>query len=79
MFARARRIVGENNAVKSCLIESLRLISRTAQQVKTRKTFEQAPSEFGLPISIKGFKINTQKLNIGNLTTPDFCLSETLR
>lgn len=57
-------IVGENNAGKSCLIESLRLISRAAQQIKTRKTFEQAPLEFGLPVNIKGFKINTQKLKI---------------
>lgn len=57
-------IVGENNAGKSCLIESLRLISKAAQNVKTRRTFDKAPVEFGLPANIKGFKINTQKLKI---------------
>ncbi len=56
-------IVGENNAGKSCLIEALRLVSRAAQGAKKR-VYVSAPIEMGLPLSIKGFNIDTQKLRI---------------
>lgn len=56
-------IVGENNAGKSCLIEALRLVSRAAQGSKKR-VYTSAPVEMDLPLSIKGFPIDTQKLRI---------------
>lgn len=56
-------IVGQNNAGKSCLIEALRLVAKAAQYAK-RKTYISAPKEFDLPLNIKGFKIDTQKLKI---------------
>lgn len=62
-FKQLTIIVGENNAGKSCLIESLRLVARAAQGSKKR-IYISAPKEFGLPANIKGFKIDTQKLRI---------------
>lgn len=56
-------IVGENNAGKSCLIEALRIISRATQGAKKR-SFRSAPKQFDLPISAKGFIIETDKLKI---------------
>lgn len=56
-------IVGENNAGKSCLIEALRLVSRAAQGAKKR-TYTTPPTELDLPLIIKGFYIDTQKLRI---------------
>ena len=56
-------LVGENNAGKSCLIESLRLVSRVAQG-STQRTYIPAPEEFNLPATTRGFRIDTQKLKI---------------
>ena len=55
--------VGENNAGKSCLIESLRLISKAAQGA-TKRIYQCAPSSFDLPAIVKGFNIDTQKLKV---------------
>ena len=56
-------VVGENNAGKSCLIEALRLISRAAAGSKKR-VYVSPPVNMELPLSIRGFKIDTQKLKI---------------
>lgn len=56
-------IVGENNAGKSCLVESLRLVSKAAQGSRKR-VYISPPKEFELPANIKGFLIDTQKLRI---------------
>ena len=45
-------LVGENNAGKSCLIESLRLISKAAQGAQTRSRYSPAPEAFELPANI---------------------------
>lgn len=56
-------IVGENNSGKSCLIESLRLISKAIQGA-TKKKYLSPPNELSLPAYIRGFFIDTQKLKI---------------
>lgn len=62
-FKKLSIIVGENNAGKSCLIESLRLVSKAAQASRKR-VYNSVPTEFELPANIKGFAIDTQKLKI---------------
>lgn len=62
-FKKLSIIVGENNAGKSCLIESLRLVSKAAQASRKR-IYNSVPTEFELPANIKGFAIDTQKLKI---------------
>ncbi len=62
-FKQLSVIVGENNAGKSCLIESLRLVSKAAQASRKR-IYNSVPTEFELPANIKGFAIDTQKLKI---------------
>ncbi|MCI8370084.1 MAG: AAA family ATPase [Clostridia bacterium] len=57
-------IVGANNAGKSCLIESLRLVSKAAQGAGSRSVYVAPPEEFDLPASIRGFYIDTKKLQI---------------
>lgn len=57
-------IVGANNAGKSCLIESLRLVSKAAQGAGSRSVYVAPPEEFDLPVSIRGFYIDTKKLQI---------------
>ena len=56
-------IVGENNAGKSCLVESLRLVS-VAGQNASRKYYVSIPGRFGLPIILKGFSVDCEKLKI---------------
>ncbi len=63
LFKKLSVIVGENNAGKSCLVESLRLISKAAQGSR-RRIYISAPKEFDLPANIRGFIIDTQKLKI---------------
>lgn len=62
-FKQLSIIVGENNAGKSCLVESLRLVSKAAQASKKR-VYGDAPAAFDLPANVKGFSIDTQKLKI---------------
>ncbi len=62
-FKKLTILVGENNAGKSCLIESLRLISKAAQGA-TKRVYQYAPSSFDLPAIVKGFYMDTQKLKI---------------
>ncbi len=62
-FKQLTIIVGENNAGKSCLIESLRLVAKAAQSSRKR-VYVSAPQEFDLPANIRGFYIDTQKLRI---------------
>ncbi len=62
-FKKLSIIVGENNAGKSCLIESLRLVSKAAQASKKR-VYVPAPKELELPAVVRGFAIDTQKLRI---------------
>lgn len=62
-FKKLTVIVGENNAGKSCLVESLRLVSKAAQNSR-RKIYKSAPEELQLPATVKGFYIDTQKLKI---------------
>lgn len=62
-FKKLSIIAGENNAGKSCLIESLRLVSKAAQASRKR-VYNSVPTEFELPANIKGFAIDTQKLKI---------------
>ena len=57
-FKQLSIIVGENNAGKSCLIESLRLVSKAAQSSRKR-VYVSAPQEFDLPVNIRGFYIDT--------------------
>lgn len=57
-------IVGANNAGKSCLIESLRLVSKAAQGAGSRVIYVSPPEEFDLPAAIRGFYIDTKKLQI---------------
>ncbi len=56
-------MVGENNSGKSCLIESLRLVSKAAQGA-TKRIYQKAPVELDLPAIVRGFYIDTRKLRI---------------
>ncbi len=62
-FKKLTVLVGENNAGKSCLIESLRLVSKAAQ-IANKKQYIEAPEEFELPAITRGFKIDTNNLKI---------------
>lgn len=57
-------LVGANNAGKSCLIESLRLVAKAAQGATTRAVYLSPPEEFDLPASVRGFYLDTSKLKI---------------
>ena len=57
-------IVGANNAGKSCLIESLRLVSKAAQGAGSRSVYVAPPEEFDLPASIRGFYIDTKNCKL---------------
>ena len=56
-------IVGNNNAGKSTLIEALRLVSYAVKNFKYCN-YTDLPSEFDLPKSQRGFKINAANLMI---------------
>ena len=62
-FKQLTVIVGENNAGKSCVIESLRIVAKAAQS-SGKGVYGSAPKEFDLPANIRGFFINTKKLCI---------------
>lgn len=62
-FKQLTVIVGENNAGKSCVIESLRIVAKAAQS-SGKSVYGSAPKEFDLPANIRGFFINTKKLCI---------------
>ena len=62
-FKSLSSIVGENNAGKSCLIEALRLVSKAAKASKKR-IYTTPPNSFELPLSTRGFVIDTHKLII---------------
>ncbi len=57
-------LVGANNAGKSCLIESLRLVAKAAQGAVNRAVYVSPPEEFDLPASVRGFYLDTDKLKI---------------
>lgn len=56
-------IVGKNNAGKSSIIESLRIIAMATQKC-TKTTYTNAPSSLGLPLNVKGFRLPVEKLKI---------------
>ena len=62
-FRNTAIIVGQNNAGKSTIVEALRIISVVAQKFKNAN-YVCAPSFLGLPLAIKGIKVNLDNLKI---------------
>ena len=56
-------IVGKNNAGKSSIIESLRMIAMATKKC-TKTSYINAPKSLGLPQNIKGFRLPVEKLKI---------------
>lgn len=56
-------IVGKNNAGKSSIIESLRMIAMATKKC-TKASYISAPKSLGLPQNIKGFRLPVEKLKI---------------
>lgn len=56
-------IVGSNNAGKSTLIEALRLIAFAVGKCKSA-VYKEMPPEFNLPKAQKGFRINTDNIDV---------------
>ena len=55
--------VGKNNAGKSSFIEALRLISMAIRK-STNATYKELPSDLGVGLSVRGFKLDVDKLKI---------------
>ncbi|MEL7570953.1 MAG: AAA family ATPase, partial [Eubacteriaceae bacterium] len=72
-FKEIATIVGKNNAGKSTVIEALRMISSASNRAGSA-TYIKPPESLEMPISYKGFKINTEKLRIDLRTVVYFYL-----
>ena len=55
--------VGKNNAGKSSLVEALRLVALAIRK-STKTVYKEIPKEFGLGLSVKGYKLDVDKLKI---------------
>ena len=55
--------VGKNNAGKSSLVEALRLVVLAIRK-STKTVYKEIPKEFGLGLSVKGYKLDVDKLKI---------------
>jgi len=56
-------LVGKNNSGKSTIIEGLRMISMASKKC-TKTVYINAPKYFGLPLSVKGFRLPVERLKI---------------
>lgn len=56
-------IVGNNNVGKSTVIEAIRIVSYVAEKFKNTN-YISPPSDFGIPIKNKGFKVNVDAFKI---------------
>ncbi len=75
-FKEITTIVGKNNAGKSTVIEALRMISSASNRAGSA-TYIKPPESLEMPVSYKGFKINTEKLRIDLRTIVYFYLDTT--
>lgn len=62
-FRNTAIVVGNNNAGKSSLVEALRLVADAAQRYR-KANYASIPEVFGLPVSVRGFKLNVENLKI---------------
>ena len=57
-------IVGKNNAGKSTIIETLRLVAWAGKKSKSTNRYVYAPPDFNFGLSKKGIELNVEKLRI---------------